>query len=309
MKKALFLAVSLLVGGMASAAQPKMTFYWISHGGETDAIWIHAVNGAKAAAAAYGVEVKTSFHRSDLAAQTEAFKAAIAAKADGIATTSPTPGAMKALVELAKSKGIPVVMFNADDPSSGRMAFAGANLQQAGVQWARYLVDNKLVKKGDKVWLPVEVPGAQYQTDETAGIASVFDPLGIKYEVFNASVDPAQSIANMTEYLTAHGSEIAAMIGLGDMVMGNVKRVWTSVKWGPGKIPVVGWGNSLEAAQAVKEGYIRAATWQYPDAQGFVPITMLYMAKKGMAIGYDVTTLAMYDKGNVDAYVKLLDKK
>jgi len=294
--------------GVASAAQPKMTFYWISHGAEGDAFWVHALDGAKAAATALNVDVKSSFHHSDLASQTEAFKAAIAAKADGIAVTSPTAGAMKDLVELAKSKGIPVVMFNTDDPASGRSAYAGANLYQAGVQWARYLVDNKLVKKGDKVWLPVEVPGAQYQTDDTAGIGSVFDPLGIKYEVFNASVDPAGSIANMTEYLTAHGSEVSAMIGLGDMVMGNVKRVWSSVKWSAGKIPVVGWGNSLDTAQEVKEGFVNAATWQYPDSQGFIPIALLYMAKKGMVVGYDVTTLAMYDKANVERYLKLLEK-
>ncbi len=308
LRVALVVLAGLSFGGIAHAAD-RMTFYWISHGGETDQIWIHALNGARAAGEALGVDVKTSFHRSDLASQLEAIKAAIAAKADGIATTSPTPGALKPVIELARSKGIPVVIFNSDDPASGRAAFVGANLYQAGIQWANYLVDKKLVKKGDKVWLPVEVPGAQYQTDETAGIASVFDPLGIKHEVFNASVDPAQSISNMTDYLTAHGSEITAMIGLGDMVMGNVQRVWSSVKWKAGKIPVVGWGNSIEAAQAVKEGFIEAATWQYPDSQGFLPVTMLYMAKKGMAIGYDVTTLAMYDKTNVDKYLELLKKK
>jgi simple sugar transport system substrate-binding protein len=113
----------------------------------------------------------------------------------------------------------------------------------------------------------------------------------------------------MSDYLNAHGSEISAMIGLGDMVMGSVKRAWAAVKWNPGKIPVVGWGNSLETAQEVSEGYVKAATWQYPDSQGFLPIALLYMAKKGMAIGYDVTTLAMYDKASVGTYLKLLTPK
>lgn len=74
-------------------------------------------------------------------------------------------------------------------------------------------MDHKFLKKGDKVWMPVEVPGATYQTAETAGIASVFDPLGIKYELLDAGTDPARMIANMTDYLAAHGKEIAAMIG------------------------------------------------------------------------------------------------
>ena len=113
----------------------------------------------------------------------------------------------------------------------------------------------------------------------------------------------------MADYLTAHGNEITAMIGLGDMVMGNVKRVWSSVNWKPGKIPVVGWGNSIETAQATKEGYVLAGTWQYPDSQGFMSIVELYMAKKGALLGYDITTLAMYDKSNVDSYIKLMAKK
>ena len=152
------------------------------------------------------------------------------------------------------------------------------------------------------------MPGATYQTDETSGIAAVLDPLGIKYEVFDAGYDPAKSIASMTDYLTAHGNEITAMIGLGDMVMGNVKQVWDAVNWKPGKIAVVGWGNSPNTAAEVKDGYVNAATWQYPDSLGFVPITMLYMAKNKMAIGYDITTLSLYEKKNVDLYIQLTKK-
>ena len=45
----------------------------------------------------------------------------------------------------------------------------------------------------------------------------MFDPLGIKYEVFDAKYDPTETLQNQIDYLTAHGSEIAAVIGLGDM--------------------------------------------------------------------------------------------
>lgn len=313
MKKSLILLLALLMvlslSVFAHAANTKgLVFYWISHGSEGDPIWIYAINGAKQAAKALNVTVRTSFHHNDIASQKEAFQAAIAAKAAGIASSCPEPGALKREIDLAKSKGIPVVLFNSDDPNTARDCYVGANLYQAGYQWAKYLVDRKLVKKGDKVWLPVEVPGASYQVEETSGIAAVFEPLGIKYEVFDAGYDAAKSIASMTEYLTAHGNEITAMIGLGDMVMGNVKQVWSAVNWKAGKIPVVGWGNSPNTASEVKEGYVNAATWQYPDSLGFVPISLLYMAKKGIAIGYSINTLALYEKKNADAYIKLTNK-
>ena len=302
------LLLLLSVSVIASAAPKKLVFYWISHGSAGYPIWVYAINGANAAAKSLGVTVKTSFHNNDVASQKEAFSAAIAAKADGIATSSPQDGALKDEVALAKSQGIPVVFFNTDDPSTQRDAFVGANLFQAGYQWAKYLVDHKLVKSGEKVWMPVEVPGATYQTAETAGIASVFDPLGIKYEILDAGTDPATMISNMTDYLTAHGNEISAMIGLGDNVAGATKQVFDAVNWKPGKIPVVGWGNSVETATAVKEGYVNAASWQYPDSQGFMPIVLLYMIKNNMAIGYDVTTLALYDKSNAEVYLDLAKK-
>lgn len=155
--------------------------------------------------------------------------------------------------------------------------------------------------------MPVEAPGATYQVEETNGIASVFDPLDIEYDVFDAGNEPAAAISRMTEHIIAHGDEIDAVIGLGDMVMGSIKNVWDNVGWEPGHIPVVGWGNSLDTAKAVKEGYVKAATWQYPVSQGYMPINLLYMADQGMAIGYDVITLAMYEQEEADRYIELTD--
>jgi simple sugar transport system substrate-binding protein len=208
-------------------------------------------------------------------------------------------------VKLAKEKGIPVIFFNSDDVATGRAVYVGADLNLVGRSWAQYLVDNKLVKAGDKVWMPVEVPGATYGADESKGAAAVFDPLGIKYEIFDAKYDPTETLQNMTDYLTAHGKEINAMIGLGDMVTGYAQKSMSAAGFKAGQIPVVGWGNSLDTANAVKAGYVNAATWQYPDSQGFMPVVLLYMAKNGMATGYNIYTSGLYTKANVDPYINL----
>ncbi len=299
----------LLVAGMVFAAGPgkKPVFYWISHGTEGDPIWIFALKGAMQAAKDLNVEVRTSFHHNDIASQKEAFKAAIAAKADGIATSSPEIGVLNDEVKLAHQQGIPVVFFNTDDPASGRDAYVGADLFQVGRTWAQYLVNGNYVHKGDKVWMPVEVPGATYGAEETKGIASIFDPLGIKYEVFDARYDPIETLNNMVDYLTAHGNEIQAMIGLGDMVTGFTQKAFQRVGWKPGKIPVVGWGNSGDTATATKLGYVNAGMWQFPDAQGYMPIWMLYHAWKGDAINYTVFTFGLYTKENADRFIKLTE--
>ena len=294
-------------GAKEKGSEEKMVLYWVSHGAEGDPIWVYALNGAQKAADTLGIKLNASLHSNDIATQKEAINVAIAAGADGIATTSPAPGALKEEAALAKAKGIPFILFNSDDPSIDRVAYVGADLTKVGADWAKYLVNKNLVKAGDFVWCPVEVPGASYQVDEVKGIASIFDPLGIKYEVFDATVDAAQSISNMTDYLVAHGDKVDAMIGLGDMVMGNTGQVFNAIGWEAGKIPVVGWGNSNQTAKLVKDGYVKAATWQYPSSLGAIPITLLYMANVNMAIGYDVVTLGLYDKSNVETYIKLTE--
>jgi len=313
LSKTKFLGVLLLVVGLSAllvapaaiGADDKPTFYWISHGSSGDPIWIFALRGAKQAAKDLNVNLKTSFHQNDISTHQEAFKSAIAAGADGIASSSPDQGVLKDEVAMAKERGIPVVFFNADDPTTKRDAYVGADNVEVGKSWANYLVENDLVEEGDFVWMPVEVPGATYQREETKGIASVFDPLGIEYDVFDAKYDPVQSLQNMKNYLSSHKKKVDAIIGLGDMVMGNMKEAFDAAGLEPGDIPVVGWGNSAETAKEVMDGYVQAATWQYPQSQGYMPIALLNMADQGMPIGYDIVTVALYEKENAESYYEL----
>jgi len=303
-------AVALLASGLtqpaAQAQESKKVFYLLSHGGESDPFWIDWNAGAQAACRQLNVTCNISFSGGDFAVQKEALNAAIASGPDGIGTTSAQPGLWREEVKLSKEKGIPIVFFNTDDPATGRDAYVGADLKMAGRIWANYLVDNGLVKEGDSVFMPVEVPGASYQQLETEGIAEVFDPLNIKYDVVDAGTDPAGVIQKMSEYLIAN--DVDAVIALGDLVAASVQRVFDNVGIAPGSIPVVGWGNSKETANAVKAGYVNAALWQYPAHQGFMPVALLNLAADGEPIGYDIFTLQTYDKDSVQPILKLYDK-
>lgn len=296
-----------LAGAATQAADGQKTFYLLSHGGPSDAFWLDWNAGAQKACDQLKVTCKISFSGGDMASQKEAFRSAIAAKADGIATTSAQPGLWTGEVKDARAANIPVVFFNTDDTSTNRQAYVGADLKAAGVMWAQYLVDKKAVKKGDKVFLPVEVPGASYQQLETEGIASVFDPLGIAYDVVDCGTDPAGIISKMSDYMLANNPP--AIIALGDSVAASVKQVFDSAGLTPGKIPVVGWGNSKATAEAVKAGYVNAAAWQYPSAQGFMPVSLLSLAASGEPIGYDIHTFSLYDASSVDPILKLYEKK
>jgi len=297
-------ALALTAG--AASAQDTKTFYWISHGGPADPVWTYFLQGAQQWADDTGHTVNTSFHSGDVPSQQEAMRAAIAAGADGICSTSPDPGSMVDVVREARDAGLPVVNFNTSDDQPDWNAYVGGDLQEVGRAWAQYLVDNGHVSEGDFVWMPVEIPGASYGVEEEIGIATVFEPMGVEWEVTEATLDQAEVIQRMTDYITANRDDIDAMIGLGDLVTGSVQRVWNQAGVEPGEIPVVGWGNSLDTTQAVMDGYVQAAMWQDPQATSYMCLSAVLMETSGIPIGFDVITGALYEADGAPLYHEIM---
>jgi simple sugar transport system substrate-binding protein len=313
MLKRLTILVAALLMALAipasTAAQNGKTFYWISHGSPTDPVWTYFLQGANQWAKDTGNTVNTSFHSGDVASQQEAVRAAIAAKAAGIVTSSPDPGSLVELVQEAHAAGIPIININTPDPSADFDAYVGTNNVDVGRRWAQYLVDNAGLKSGDFVWMPVEVPGATYGVQEEEGIKSVFEPLGITYEVTEAKLDQAEIISNMSDYLTANQAKIKGFIGLGDLVTGSVKRVWDQVGIPAGQIPAVGWGNSPDTAQEILDGYVLAGMWQDPQMTSYLGLSLAAAAASGIPPGFDITVGTLYDKTTAQHYLDILNGK
>ena len=300
-------AAAALAATMA-VAEAK-TLFWISHGTTADPLGTYFLAGAKQYATDTGATVNTSFHSGNVASQQEAIRAAIASKADGIVTTSPDPGSLVEVAKEANTAHIPIINFNTPDPSASFNAYVGGDNVVFGRHWAQYLVDHNLVKKGDFVWMPVEVPGATYGVQEEQGIASVLKPLGITYEITETTLDQADVINRMVDYLTANRSKVKAIIGLGDLATGSIKRVFDQVGIKPGEIPVVGWGNSTDTTQEVLQGYVNAAQWQDPLATSYVALSLAAMASSGIPTGVNIITGALYEKDKAAIYDKILSAK
>lgn len=300
----LFTLAMLMVAPPAAAQDVS---YWISHGDPADPVWTFFLQGAEQWAADTGREVRTSFHSGDVPSHQEAFRAAIAAGASGIVTSTPDPGTLDEVIKEAHDAGIPVVIMNTEDADSGRDAYVGGDNVEIGRRWAQYLVDKGFVEAGDFVWMPVEVPGATYQVLETEGISSVFDPLGIEYEITEATLDQAEIITRMSDYLLANRERIDAIIGLGDLVTGSVKRVFDQVGVEPGEIPVVGWGNSPDTAREVLDGYVAAAMWQDPQATSYLALSVAAMAASGIQPGFDIIVGTLYEADTAETYLTIME--
>ncbi len=309
MLKYLIASILLAAAIPVASAQETRTFYWVSHGSPADPVWTYFLDGAKQWAADTKNKVFTSFHSGDVPSQQEAIRAAIAAGADGIVTSSPDPGSLVQVVKEAHTAGIPIININTPDPTANFDAYVGGDLTTVGRRWAQYLVDGGYVKSGDFVWLPVEVPGATYGVQEEEGIASVFKPLGITWEVTDTTLDQAEIITRMTDYLNANREKVDAIIGLGDLVTGSIKRVFNQLDIKAGDIPVVGWGDSLDTADEVLNGYVNAAMWQDPQATSYIGLTLANMAASGIPPGFNVITGALYEKGTAQTYNDIMSGK
>ena len=213
------------------------------------------------------------------------------------------------MVKEARAEGIPIININTPDPTADFNAYVGGDLVSVGKSWAQYLVDNGHVKSGDFVWMPVEVPGATYGVQEEEGIKSVFEPMNITWEVTDATLDQAEAINRMVDFMTANGSRIDAIIGLGDLVTGSIKRVFDQAGVAAGEIPVVGWGNSLDTTQEVLDGYVQAAMWQDPQATSYLGLSLAAMEASGIPAKFDIITGALYEKDTAQVYQDIMSAK
>ena len=308
-KSMTYFTATLLGAILAIAPAEAKTFYWISHGSPADPVWTYFLAGAQLWSQDTGHQVNTSFHNGDVASHQEAVRAAIAAGADGIVTSSPDPGSLVQVTREANETEIPIINMTTPDSTASFDAYVGGDLVTFARHWAQYLVDKGLVKSGDFVWMPVEGLGATYCVQEEQGIASVFEPLGITWEVTDATLDQVEVITRMVDYLTANYDRIVAIIGLGDLVTGSIKRVFDQCGIAPGEIPVIGWGNSLDTTHEVLTGYVNAAQWQDPQATSYMALSLAAMAASGIPPGFEITPGTLYEAAKAQIYDDILSGK
>src|SRR5690348_15849845 len=112
---------------VGSAQDAKAVYYWVSHGAPIDPVWTYFLQGAEQWAKDTGKEVRSSFHSGDVPSHQEAIRAAIAAHARGIVTSTPDPGSLTKVISESYDAGIPLILVINGDKTSGRDAYVGGD--------------------------------------------------------------------------------------------------------------------------------------------------------------------------------------
>lgn len=215
---------------------------------------------------------------------------AISAKVDGIATTLIDPKAFNTPVQKALSAGIPVVAYNADEPTTGRLAYIGQDLMQAGVQMGQHII--ALLPKGGQIALFIATPGsANIQPRIDGAKQALAAHKNIKYSIVATGASVPGEISAINSWAVGHPSAKGMFAVDGGSTQGVAQAI---SKNGLKKKGWVGGGFDLTpiTEQLLGKGQIQFTIDQQPYLQGFLPILelFLYKASNGLTGPADVDT-------------------
>jgi simple sugar transport system substrate-binding protein len=267
-----------------------------------------ALEGAKAAAAAFGLKLQIEYANGDDTTAISQIKTAVASHYAGIAAKLPDIGVANTACT-AKAAGIPIVAFNVDAATGAAAqcvgSFVGQSFVSAGQLIAGYMVAKGYIKRGDQVLCPVESPDQEYAVARKQGVEDVLAPLGIQCSELGTGDNLAPAKADMVQYLLGHHST-SAIIALGGTPLAEAPA---AIKAAGLKIPIGGFDLSFpEIVTGVQNGSIVASVNQEPYAQGFYSIEELALQIKfGIPpSNIDTSDNALITKANVGSFASLV---
>lgn len=221
---------------------------------------------------------------------------------DGLAVSSVSTDALAPVIDRVLAAGIPVVTYNTDNPDSKRLAFAGQDLVQSGVE-AGKLMGKVLDGKGRVLIVTLDA-AAQWSLDREKGAREglALTP-GIEVvNTLNTGSDP-QKIFSAIENAMLADPTINGLLSLeccstpaaGDWVQRNGKT---------GTVKVVGFDLLDQTVELVANGNIQATIDQAPERQGFAAVDMLVKFLGGQPIDNLDTGVGIYTKENIQEVAK-----
>ncbi len=318
---AIILVVTLIFApqpATKAAAQGTKLVMYMQMGGDAGAPSVLArTNGAKAAAAALGIDLHEQYSSWDQQKMIDAFKQAIAAKPDCIEIMGhPGEDAMSPLVDQAESAGIVVTSGNNPLPNletkyqNKGFGYAGADLYAGG-----YLTGQAMVAAGLKSGDEALVWDIWHQEGRSRSSQGVFDALtkaGLKVDKLDVTNDidanVSLGIPVMTAYLAAHPNLKAIGTQHGN-ITAILPKVLKDAGKKPGDILVGGIDLGPDTIAGIKAGYIVASFDQVLYLQGYYPVQQCWLTKTYLTPGLHLNTgVGTVTPQNVDLIAPLIEK-
>jgi simple sugar transport system substrate-binding protein len=262
---------------------PAWQFWFVNHV-YTNTFFVPTQYGFADAAALLGLPTPKwggSASTSSVSQMVSFLQTAIAAKANGIATTVINSTGFTTPVQDAMNAGIPVVTYNADgtvgaggvpDIGTNRLCYVGQALYLSGQQLGERI--KSLVTTPGEIVIFIATPGTGNIQPRYDGAAAVLKAAG--YTVSEIATGSATSVELAAEkaYLLGHkGVKGAFAVDAGSTSF----LAQATAGAGVGKIPTGGFDLTPTTLSAIQAGTLDFTINQNPYLQGFLPVLYLYM--------------------------------
>jgi ribose transport system substrate-binding protein len=255
----------------------------------------------------------------DPRAEQAAFRTAVAKDPAGILVSAADPNLMKADIDAAIAKGIPVITIDSDTPDSKRLLFIGTNNHQAAILGARRAV-KELNGRGNVIIYTI--PSQANLEERLRGYKDVFaESPGIKIvETVNMKGDPRVAFDTTSDILDKGKLKPDGFICLEAIAGKEVADVLDRKKIS-GKV-IVAMDTDQGTVDWVKKGVIAATIAQKPFTMAYYGAKMLgdlHLNKPStldknwaqdttspLPVFID-TGATLIDKSNVDAFISARD--
>ncbi len=286
--------------GQSEAKTGEGMTIWLDTGGAVgDGYGLIVQNGAKAAAADLGCELRLVYSDWNPETMLVNFRQAAASNPDGIVIMGhPGDAAFARLVDNATKKGIVVTSVDTALPKaqakhrSQGFGYVGSDNYSQGVSLATEILRRTKLKKGERafVWGLRRIPERGRRAE---GIVEVLEKAGIvvdyleitpeidKDPVLGAPVVAAQMGRNPDTKLIIvdHGS-LTAHMGK------HLKNA--GIK--PGKVYVAGFSLSPATAKAIEDGFVQLISEAQPYIMGYFGVLQAVLTKKYGFTGLSIDT-------------------
>jgi simple sugar transport system substrate-binding protein len=290
-------------GGGVFAQTGKPKFVLVNHV-TTNPFFVPTKYGAEDACKLLGCSYQwTGSENSNVSEMVNAMNTAITSGADGIGVCLIDKKAFNAPTDAALKAKIPVVAYNADEPSNNRLCYIGQDLFLSGQEMGKRIIE--LVPSGD-VALFIATPGSANIQPRIDGAQDSIKKSGkgiTPHVIATGAAVPAE-LSVIDSYATGH----ANTKGYFAVDAGSTQSLAQTIqKHGLRQKGVKGGGYDLTPVtqKLLASDQIDFTIDQQPYLQGFIPILQLYMykASQGLSGIADTNTgLKFLDKTTVVSY-------
>jgi simple sugar transport system substrate-binding protein len=256
---------------------PEWNFVFVNHV-TTNPFFVPTQYGIEDASALLGTAFQwTGSETSDIPEMVDAFEAAIAAEADGIAVALVDLQAFNDPINRALEAGIPVVSYNAD-AQNARLAYVGQDLYGSGFAMGQRIVE--LVGEGP-VALFIATPGQLNIQPRIDGAIDAIAESGASIEVEDIATgaELEEELNNIEAYYLGH-TDVAGMFAVdAGSTQGVGQVVQTHDARAAGLKAAGGYDLLPTTVELVSSGVLDFTIDQQPYLQGFLPVVYLYLSK------------------------------